>query len=105
VKFNEIRFQLKMARGKPKLVVLKGWKAIAQFLGQPSSTVQRWAREGMPVERKGRTVQAFADKLNLWLERETHEPVQIATETSDLSAELRRGLSYVRKRRKPGKKA
>ena len=103
MKLNEIRFQLKMAKGKKsKSSVLK---AIAQFLEQSSSTVQRWAREGMPVERQGCTVQAFAGKLNLWLERETHEPVQIVTETSDLSAELRRGLSYVRKRKKPGKKA
>jgi hypothetical protein len=94
-----------MARVKSQPAVLKGWKEIAQFLGQPSSTIQRWAKEGMPVERKGRMVQALADKLNLWLERETREPVQIATETSDLSAELRRGLSYVRHRRKPGKKA
>jgi phage terminase Nu1 subunit (DNA packaging protein) len=94
-----------MARVKSQPAVLKGWKEIAQFLGQPSSTIQRWAKEGMPVERKGRMVQALADKLNLWLERETREPVQIATETSDLSAELRRGLSFVRHRRKPGKKA
>jgi hypothetical protein len=94
-----------MTRVKSQSAVLKGWKEIAQFLGQPSSTIQRWAKEGMPVERKGRTVQALADELNLWLERETHEPVQIVTDTSDLSAELRRGLSYVRHRRKPGKKA
>jgi hypothetical protein len=69
-----------MARVKSQPAVLKGWKEIAQFLGQPSSTIQRWAKEGMPVERKGRMVQALADKLNLWLERETREPVQIATE-------------------------
>jgi hypothetical protein len=83
-------------KAKPQRTKLKGWKAIAQFLGQPSSTVQRWAKEGMPIERSGRTVQVFFDKLNLWLGRDTHEPVQIATETPDLSAELRRGLTYVR---------
>ena len=60
-----------------------------QFLGQPSSTVQRWTKEGMPVERQGRLVEAFPDKLNQWLGRESREPVQIATETPDLSAELR----------------
>ena len=53
------------------------------------STAHRWAREGMPIERKGRMVEAIPDKLNVWLGRETHEPVQIATETPDLSAELR----------------
>ena len=75
-----------------------------QFLGQPTSTVQRWAKEGMPVKRTGRMVQAFPDKLNLWLGRVTHEPVQIATETPDLSVELRRGLAFVRQRRKPRSK-
>ena len=66
-----------MEKTKPKL--LKGWKEIAQFLGQPSSTAQRWAKEGMPVERKGRMVEAQPEKVNLWLGRVSHEPVQIAT--------------------------
>ena len=90
---------------KPKPTVLKGWKDIAQFLGQPTSTAQRWAREGMPVDRSGRMVQAIPEKLNLWLGRETHEPVQIATETPDLSAELKRGLAFVRQHKKPYRKA
>ncbi len=88
-------------KAKPKAAVLEGWNQIAHFLGQPASTAQRWAREGMPVERKGRSVEAQPDKLNLWLGRVSHEPVQIATETPDLSAELKRGLAFVRSRRKP----
>jgi len=43
---------------------------------------------------------AQPDKFNLWLGREIHQPVQIATETPDLSSELRRGLTYVRGRGK-----
>jgi hypothetical protein len=31
--------------------LLKGWAAIAKFLSQPTSTVQRWASEGMPVKK------------------------------------------------------
>ena len=85
-----------MARAKPQAVVLKGWKEIAQFLGQPTSTAQRWTREGLPVERKARMVEAQPDKLNQWLGRVSHEPVHIATEALDLSSELRRGLAYVR---------
>jgi hypothetical protein len=50
----------------------------------------------MPVEREGRMVEAQPDKLNQWLGRISHEPVQIATDTPDLSAELRRGLKYLR---------
>ena len=73
-----------MAKAKPQSAVLKGWKAVAQFLGQPPSTVQGWAKEGMPVERSGQMVQAFPDKLNLWLGRETGEPLHLAIQTSDL---------------------
>ena len=54
----------------------------------------------MPVEREGRMVEAQPDKLNQWLGRVSHEPVQIATETLDLSAELQRGLAFVRHRRR-----
>jgi hypothetical protein len=77
---------------------LKGWQQIAHFLGQPISVAQRWAKSGMPVIHEGRRVYASSDELNRWLGRETTgEPVQIATETADLSSELRRGLSFVRK--------
>src|SRR5437588_5408095 len=86
-----------MRKSKPKFLVLEGWNQIAYFLGQPMSTAQRWAKEGMPVERKGRGVQAWPDKI----EPVAREPVQIATETPDLSAELRRGLAFMRQRRKP----
>ena len=64
---------------KPKPAVLEGWDQIAHFLGQPTSTAQRCAKEGIPVERKGRMVEAQPEKVNLWLGRVSHEPVQIAT--------------------------
>ena len=77
---------------------LNGWKEIATFLGQPLSVAQRWAKSGMPVTRDGRRVHASPDDLNRWLERESSgEPVHIATESEDLAAGLKRGLSYVRK--------
>jgi hypothetical protein len=42
-------------------------------------------------------VKASPDDLNRWLESESAgEPVQIATETTDLGSELKRGLSCVR---------
>ena len=78
--------------------VLKGWQQIAAFVGQPVSVAQRWAAEGMPVRRQGRYVQSSREELNRWLGRESSgEPVQIATEETDLSAELKRGLSFVQK--------
>ena len=81
---------------------LKGWHDIATFLGQPIAVAQRWARsEGMPVEHKGRYVYASPEQLNRWLGREAAgEPVQIATNDSDLSAELKRGLSFVRNKKR-----
>jgi hypothetical protein len=42
-------------------------------------------------------VQASPEELNRWLGREVSEPVQIATEPADLTSELKRGLSFVRK--------
>jgi hypothetical protein len=85
---------------------LKGWEEIAAFLGQPVSVAQRWANDGMPVRRQGRYVETSREGLNRWLGRESAgEPVQIATDETDLSAELKRGLSSVRKQgRGAGKK-
>jgi len=78
---------------------LKDWQQIAAFLGQPVSVVQRWADSGMPVEKRGRYVYSSREELNRWLGHESAgEPVHIATESADLAADLRRGLSYVRKR-------
>jgi hypothetical protein len=87
--------------------LLKGWQQIAAFLGQPTSVAQRWAADGMPVRKQGHYVETSREELNRWLGRESAgEPVQIATSETDLSAELRRGLSFMRKH-KPhkGKKA
>jgi|SRR5215468_3674618 hypothetical protein len=76
---------------------LKGWSEIAEYLGQPVSVAERWAKEGMPVEHKGRSVVASQESLRQWLGRESAgEPVQIASDETDLSADLKRGLAYVR---------
>ena len=84
---------------------LKGWQQIAAFLGQPVSVVQRWATEGMPVRKQGRYVETSREELNGWLGRESAgEPVQIATPEIDLSAELKRGLSFVRQQSRTQKK-
>lgn len=81
---------------------LRGWKAISEFLAQPTSTAQRWAKEGMPVRREGRNVVADPDELNRWLGRESHAPaaVTIASTHEDLATDLRRGLSAVRKHKR-----
>jgi hypothetical protein len=84
---------------------LKGWAAIAKFLSQPASTVQRWANEGMPVTRIGRYVAATPAELESWLTREAgaKQAVHIPTDNTDLMADLKRGLSEVRKANRKGK--
>src|ERR1700676_4542682 len=77
---------------------LKGWNEIASFLGQPVAVAQRWARSGMPVAREGRFMYATREELSRYLGREAglDVPVYIATEGMDLSANLKRALSYAR---------
>ena len=82
---------------------LKGWQQISTFLGEPSSVVQRWAAEGMPVRKQGRYVETTSEELNAWLGKESGKPVHTVTEDTDLTAELKRGLSYIRKDKKPSK--
>ena len=96
----------KRAEQKTQPEVLKGWQQIAVFLGEPTSVVQRWASDGMPVRRQGRYVETTPDELNAWLGKESGKPVHVATENTDLTAELKRGLSFVRRGRAPsaGKK-
>ena len=81
-------------------VTLKGWQEIAAFLGEPVSVVHRWAAEGMPVHREGRFVSTSTEELNGWLGKESGKPVHVATDNTDLSAELKRGLSFVRREKK-----
>jgi phage terminase Nu1 subunit (DNA packaging protein) len=85
------------SKTQPAATILKGWQQIAAFLGQPVNVAQRWAKQGMPVKREGRFVTTTRDDLNQWLGRESGEPVHVtASDEGDLSAELKRALSYVR---------
>jgi hypothetical protein len=87
----------KSAEGQPE--VLKGWTAIAEFLGEPVSVAQRWESEGMPVSRVGRSVTSTPEQLNAWLGRVSDKPVHIATAETDLAAELKRGVAFARKQK------
>jgi hypothetical protein len=91
-----------MVRKKDEAKVLKGWAAIARFLGQPVATVQPWAKSGMPVTRQGRYVYASQDELSQWLGREAgaSAPIHIATDDAELAADLRRSVATVRKHRR-----
>jgi hypothetical protein len=87
----------KAPKTKSPTTSLKGWQQIASFLGQPVNVSQRWAKSGMPIARAGRSVTASPEDLNSWLGREAGgEPLHVATEQGDLSADLKRGLSYLK---------
>jgi hypothetical protein len=75
----------------------KGWKQISEFLGEPVSVVRRWAAEGMPLHREGQFVATSSNELNAWLGQESGKPVHVATENTDLTTELKRGLSFIRR--------
>jgi hypothetical protein len=78
--------------------LLTGWASIARFLGQPIAVAERWAKEGMPVQRKGRYVAASADELSKWLGRESGAPIHITQGTeSNLLESLRTGLKQARR--------
>jgi len=74
---------------------LRGWPAIAQFLGLPNSTVHRWAKEGMPVRHEGRSVIASSDELNQWLQRTSGEAagVHVIMPGSDLLKDLQASVA------------
>jgi hypothetical protein len=98
-----VKSEAKASQGEAEL---KGWQQISSFLGEPVSVVQRWAGEGMPVQREGRFVSITPAKLNAWLGRESGKPIHVVTESSDLSAELKRGLTFVRnEKRSAGKRS
>lgn len=90
-------------RKKSEPAELKGWKEISDFLGQPVTVAQRWARQSkMPVSRRGKFIVASPKELSEWLGRESGgEPVHVATGEGDLSAELKRGLAFVRSEKHP----
>ena len=85
-----------IVEARPDAGTLKGWKQIAEFLGEPSSVVQRWAATGMPIRREGQFVSTTVKELNDWLGKQSGKPVHVVTDDTDLGAELKRGLSYVR---------
>jgi hypothetical protein len=89
--------------------VLKGWAAIAEFLGQTPAVAQRWHNEGMPITKDGRFVYANPEDLTQWVgtdsgqwvgtESDKRKPVHISSENENLTADLKEGLSYFRRQR------
>src|SRR6478736_828167 len=78
---------------------LKGWTAIARYLGIPVATAHRWAGEGMPVRREGRFTVANRDEVSAWLGRESHmpKPAHVMTADADMAAALKESIAAARK--------
>jgi phage terminase Nu1 subunit (DNA packaging protein) len=94
-----------MARSKQKgetANLLKGWAAIAKFLGLSSATAHRWAKAGMPVRREGRFTVADRAELQEWLGRESGmpNPAHVMTGDADISAALKESIAVARRTRK-----
>jgi hypothetical protein len=93
-----IKHKRSSATRSPKsqsVVELRGWPAIARFLGMPVSTVHRWKKEGMPVRRQGRNVVANPEELDQWLQQTSGEAagVHVVTPGSDLLKDLRASVA------------
>jgi hypothetical protein len=80
---------------------LKGWVAIAGYLGIPVATAHRWAQDGMPVRREGRFTVAEREAINAWLGRESHmsKPAHVITGEADIAAALKDSIAAARKRK------
>jgi hypothetical protein len=91
----------KSTENKP-LSRLKGWKTIAEFLGQTPSVAQRWHHEGMPVTVEGRFVYAEPEELTKWVGTEAGgvKPVHLASDDENLIEDLKQGLKFVKSKRK-----
>jgi phage terminase Nu1 subunit (DNA packaging protein) len=96
-----------MAKKAESAKELQGWGEIAEFLGLPVATAQRWQKSGMPVRRGGRYVYANPEELNRWLNRESPSrfPTHIATTNEDLAADLKQALAQAQSKGKRSRKA
>jgi hypothetical protein len=85
---------------------LKGWTAIAGFLGIPVATAHRWASEGMPVRREGRFTVADREAVSAWLGRESHmsKPAHVMTKDADMAAALKESIEAALKLKRDQKK-
>jgi hypothetical protein len=91
-----------MAKKKTATVsLLKGWTAIAKFMGTTPASAQTWAKQGMPVKREGRYAVADPKEVQAWLGQQSHMPgpAHILTNETDIASALKESLSIVRRKK------
>jgi hypothetical protein len=74
----------------------EGMEADIRLFGRAYFGGATLGSDGMPLRREGRYVETTMSELNDWLSKQSGKPVHVVTDETDLSAELKRGLSYVR---------
>jgi hypothetical protein len=81
--------------------VLKGWAAIAKFMGTAPASAQSWAKQGMPVKREGRFTVADPAEIQAWLGQQSHmpKPAHILTNESNIAAALKESISVVKRQK------
>jgi len=81
--------------------VLKGWTAIAKFLGTNPASAQDWVKQGMPVKREGRFTIADPAEVQAWLGRQSNmpKPAHILTNATDIAAALKESISVVKRKK------
>ena len=81
--------------------MLKGWAAIAKFMGTTAASAQTWAKEGMPVRREGRFTVANPAEIEAWLGEQSHmpKPAHILTNDTDIAAALKESISVVKRKK------
>jgi phage terminase Nu1 subunit (DNA packaging protein) len=81
--------------------VLKGWAAIAKFMGTTAASAQTWAKQGMPVKREGRFTVADPAEVQAWLGRQSHmpKPAHILTDDTDIAGALKESLLIARQKK------
>jgi hypothetical protein len=80
---------------------LKGWAAIAKFMGTTPASAQTWAKQGMPVKREGRFTVADPAEVQAWLGHQSHmpKPAHILTNESDIATALKESISVVKRKK------
>ena len=83
------------------VAALKGWTAIAKFLGTSPASAQGWAKQGLPVKREGRFAVADPSEVQAWLGRQSHmpKPAHILTGDADIVAALKKSISAVKRKK------
>jgi hypothetical protein len=85
----------------PAQTSLKGWTAIAKFMGTTPASAQTWAKKGMPVKREGRFTVADIAEVQAWLGKQSHMPgpAHILTNETDIGAALEDSISAMKRKK------